>query len=247
VLACLKEDAVVTIPEVYKASQCDPDELARASMVLALGSLTLPKEPYLQHLKDLMSNAESGLIKVAAATALSNLEKEQIPPEVIEVLINAICSPKPVADLYSRLPWIHMYWTSDDISVQAGKELLYLGYDKVKFAVPRLIEFFKEALASYRSANTFEALLSLRNMVYILLSLVFNEKPVVPNTNVQQLTDDQRMVLATITEVTNGWADVSELLQEFGLPVSRDELQRFLRGEISLPDTPDEIFGSLGW
>jgi len=189
-LACFKEYAAAIIPVLHVYIAAEKDELARSSMLLSLGALTAEYDLASQQmLLEVLKGEASDLVKLAAALALARLDRHDIPPAAMRVLVDTLVETEPVADLYLELPWAGTSIV-DDIS-----HIFYdLGPRAASVAIPMLIE----------ACTTATSHSSLR-IVDVLLHLAFKGERINTDITAPTLTSEQRLVLTIIANSNSAW------------------------------------------
>ncbi len=240
-LAHLPERRQDILPILVTTLQQAEDQCIRASLLLSLGKLAGDETEVSRLLEDTLRSELSALLQFAAALALVRRGSPATPQRAVEVLLEAIVRPAPIADLYAELPWAEMLVVFDAI-----RALCFLSADTASLAVARLLEVI-ETLGEY------EAHEAARTVIY----LAFRRTTVRENATVEDLTDEQRAILTVLVQTDIVWpagagggsttnrpietrADGATLfevlvepylwdLQPLGLPQRRRELRAFLR------------------
>src|SRR5581483_4770999 len=216
-LSALAERAMEIIPIVQARLETESDPQVRASLLLCMGILVGKQtERYSQLFSDML-NAENehALVRLAAAMALVMMKNSAPPLEAVQRLVETIANPEEVEEAYNGLPW-----SNSGIVADMSMVLCNLEPEAASIALVPCLEALKKA-TSYSALNLTNA----------LLYFVFGRSPVQKGMTVHDLTDVQKTVLTTIATCDQAWVinvNMSQIMQAFGLPGGRENLNKFL-------------------
>jgi len=138
------------------------------------------------------AEAGNALIHLVAATALTWIAREETPEEAVHVLVDMLTRPKPTLlfDVYVELPWV-----DSSLARFAGRTLRWqLSRERLRVALPRLVEAL-EVVDAY----------DVGEVIQTLLYVAFGREKLPEPIMVQQLTEEQREVLAIIAQSHSAW------------------------------------------
>ncbi|HMA37914.1 MAG TPA: HEAT repeat domain-containing protein [Chloroflexia bacterium] len=214
-LAGFTERASQIIPRLQARLAREPDAQVAAGLLLSLSVLVTPEPAMVQFFVDRLASEDRSLVRLAAAMALARLAGTQTPRAAVNVLVQTIANPAPLAALYQELPW-----ANGDVVGDTSLFLARAGAPAAGHAIPILIQAL-EQVSAFSALHIAEA----------LLALTFADPPWNQDATAQDLTAVQRQVLTGIGVSSNAWrfnVNMSEILQAFGLPDWPDKLQKFL-------------------
>lgn len=188
-LSSFKEHTCAIIPRLHSCINTEEDELAKSSMLLCLGAVAENNAACQRLLTEMIKDQPSALVKLAASMALARLAKENTPAEALHVLVDTIIEPEPIKGTYAELPW-----ANTDVVGDISRILYALGPSAARIVLPILIEALK-------TTNPHSSL----RVVDALLHLAFNGEPVHIDFTDQALTNEQRLVLTTISNSDCAW------------------------------------------
>lgn len=184
----------------------------KASLLLALSAIGQDDPTCLELYRCYLTNT-SCLTRWAAAIALARHTQPTTPHDVMETLLQTIVKSDSVADLYAELPWAR-----GDIIGDTSLFLCELNPQIAQNAIPQLLH-------NLERVDPYSAL----NIAYALLYLSFGEEE--EGRNLETLNPQQTLVLNALAQSPNVWTingNMFEILESFGFPGWREELQAFL-------------------
>lgn len=216
-LSALAEHATEIIPIVQARLETECDPQVRASLLLCMGVLVGKQaEQHSQIFGDMLkAENEHALVRLATAMALVMTSNSAPPLEAVQRLVETIANPEEVEEAYNGLPW-----SNSGIVADMSMVLCNLEPESAGIALAPCLEALKKA-TSYSALNLTNA----------LLYFVFGRSPVQKGMTVHDLTDTQKTVLTTIAACDQAWVinvNMSHILQAFGLPGWRENLNKFL-------------------
>jgi len=104
-LAHLQEYAPQTIPLLYALFKSEGDERVKANLIFSLAALDLQSERGYQFVKELATGADHPLLRFAAALVTVESGRDDIPHQVIDLLIQVALHKREVGEAYGWIPW----------------------------------------------------------------------------------------------------------------------------------------------
>lgn len=218
-LASLFARSDASVSPSLKASLIEEREpLVRASLWLALG--LDPRNGPMDELDSSYPQADSELERWAIVATMLRLRREDAPPTAIEAMLGVLDSPsEELEQTYGEVPFYNEGLTADSMRL-----LLHMGKGARRFRVP-----FCEALS--RTSNMFRAMALLETILPLFFGAFSREVPV----EWDKLDEDGRGVLRALLSSDAIWSDgktvfanLSQLVQYYGLPYNREEVRALL-------------------
>jgi len=215
VLSGLDELATSSVEALARHAEREPDDSARAAMLVALSEVDGHDAP------SLLASALKSTTKVvrfAAAVALGRLGFPSDTEVVVDLLVAAIRDPDRIDPEWQLVPG------AESVSADARDALVTLAPGEARFAIGPLLEALP-----LESCDAYQALRA-------LLELVFPEQGRVLSDD--ELSAMQRTTLVHIVAADPVWADagdhyvVRRWLEARGLPGSREQLRWFVNGMV---------------
>lgn len=207
----------------------EAERKVRANLILLLGALSSPGSQALTLFTNLVQTEEDDLIIFCSALALVRLAKDEASPEVVQILARAMIEPPEHLDAYRELPCRQgISWR--DAALGLGN----LRPQQLQPLAPALQEALFQA-EKWRAMTLAEMLL------FILFSGKQPEKQRAWMS--AELTAQQETVLSLFCDRTDLWdydfaLRLPDVLQDYGLPDSRQALADFLTYELHPPVQP---------
>ncbi|MDB6121572.1 MAG: hypothetical protein JWQ71_565 [Pedosphaera sp.] len=218
-LACLPRESVGMADELWKRLHEEREPQVRASLILAIGVITTDRNLAEQQFEQLLLDERDPVVRLAVAMSLMRLTGGKMREDVVVILLEAIANPELVSKEFGKSPWAD----AGNIEAQVSEYLSLLTGEAAGRAVPLLAK----ALAS---ADAYSAL----SITSAMLSLAFERKPMPKDTRVNELSERQRLVLASILQSDTAWicnGNMSDILRGYGVPSWRNKLEIFLKTE----------------
>jgi tetratricopeptide (TPR) repeat protein len=251
-LACSRERAGEIVPRLRALLPTVQDVDTRAKVIDALDALMDDDAEAQRFFTDLMQRGENERITLMATLALIRRAREQTPDAAVDIVLNAVQELGRVRRSFSVSQDDQAAWEIVENRFCSGwraagylttiRTCVQLGPARVVATLLRMLPLLQDSTMAREAAG-------------VLLDLVFNDgqgqpkstalssyqqgtekrwrteywrpKPQAPR-EASSLTDIQRTVLAAIAAHDAVWQEEHDLLKLYGLPISRQELRRFI-------------------
>lgn len=190
-LAWIQLDASLLIPPLQSLFEQETDQRVKACIILTLGRLSQCGSKEQQQLIQLVTTAETDLLKLVAAMAVIRMKCDKTPQQAIDILLKTIASPKRLSKLYSKV--LCREW---DLAFDATQVLESIPPDTISPVIERLAPLL-ESLNKHKRRT--------KKIAEVLLNLTFKHVKVEDNATVESLTDEQRLVLTAIAQSDAIW------------------------------------------
>ncbi len=216
-LAWFPEDSAISLPRLLRRLDQETEHVTLATLILTISLLARASTVALNVEKlDSFLFHHRLLIRVAAAIGLA---REPLERRIIDILIEAILTPEQL-----QAESAGVRFNEGNLAGYASLVLARYGATNREQIVPVLCQTLR-GVNAYQSLDVTRALLEL---------IVVDSTTPIRNVPVDQLDMLQRQTLRAIADY-GGWriddaifANYSELVRAYGLPDSKEALQRYL-------------------
>jgi hypothetical protein len=253
-LANLKEDAKGVAPQLLAFCKRQTNPRTRAGAVFTLREMAPSRPELIAYLKEVLRADEDVSVRTASAVALAPALRSKLPAAAVQLLTDAVLDPGPLEVVFDQFP----EGVVADARVEATTALALAGR-AAKRAIPSILAALKagQSFVVVREARTLHdphtdeemAIPEMRvlnaaghDVVFALLHLAFDGKPLPKTATAKTLTPEQKEALQGLTQAQLVWPRgkatvdfrLENILRGFGLPGRCNQLRAFLAGKFKL-------------
>lgn len=194
-LAWIQLDASLVIPPLQSLFQQETDQCVKACIILTLGRLSQCGSKEHQQLIQLVTGAETDLLKLVASMAVIRMKCDEATQQATDILLETIALPKKLSKLYSKV--LCREWGLVFDATQLLESI-------PSYAISSVIDRLAPLLVSL-NRHKYMHRLRADKLAEALLNLTFKHVEVEDNVTVESLTDEQRLVLTAIAQSDAIW------------------------------------------